>query len=438
MMSKKKVNNRILGWYFNSNLLWRILIALILGVIVGVLAGKHILWVEPFGDLFIRLLQMIVMPIIISTLIIGAASVSPANLGKSGIKIVLFYLITTAFALIIGLIAANIFHPGASLDLGNTANAAGKSLNQPSLVETFLNIVPTNIFSSLSEGNVLPTIFFSILFGIGLSYLRASEDERLVTIGDTLYRFFDGIAEITFIIVRWIMEYAPIGVFALIAVVFAKQEASVIGSLGIVLLAVYLGLFVHLIVVYGGILKLNNLSFLTFLKGAREAMVTAFVTRSSGGTLPVTMRCSDTLGIDRSISSLTLPLGATINMDGTALYQGVCALFVGFAVGLPLDFGQQVTVVITAVLASIGTAGVPGAGAIMLLIVLKSIGLDIEEGSAVAAAYAMILGIDALLDMGRTALNITGDLTGTTIVAKSEDQLAKIPLAQKTKFPAEV
>jgi len=221
-----------------------------------------------------------------------------------------------------------------------------------------------------------------------------------------------------------VVQYAPIGVFALIAVVFAKQGAKVVGPLGVVTMACFLGYIIHLLIVYGGLLSLSRLNYITFLKGAKEAMVTAFVTRSSSGTLPVTMTCADdNLGVSKNVYSFTLPLGATINMDGTAIYQGVCALFIGFAVGLPLSLPQQLTVILTAVLASIGTAGVPGAGAIMLLLVLTSVGLPIEQGSPVAAAYAMILGIDAILDMGRTCINVTGDLTGTVIVAKSEKLL---------------
>jgi Na+/H+-dicarboxylate symporter len=224
-----------------------------------------------------------------------------------------------------------------------------------------------------------------------------------------------------YIVVKWVLQYAPIGVFALIAVVFAKQGAKVVGPLGVVTMACFLGYIIHVVVVYGGLLTLNRLSFIKFLQGAKEAMVTAFVTRSSSGTLPVTMRnAEENLGVSRTVYSFTLPLGATINMDGTAIYQGVCALFIGFAVGIPLTLPQQLTVILTAVLASIGTAGVPGAGAIMLLMVLESVGLPLHEGSPVAAAYAMILGIDAILDMGRTCINVTGDLTGTTLVAKSE------------------
>jgi Na+/H+-dicarboxylate symporter len=187
----------------------------------------------------------------------------------------------------------------------------------------------------------------------------------------------------------------------------------------------YLALAVHLLIVYGILLSIFRLKPFRFLGRAKEATITAFVTRSSSGTLPVTMKCAeDNMGISRSVFSFTLPLGATINMDGTAIYQGVCALFVAFAVGMPLGFAQQMTIIITAVLASIGTAGVPGAGAIMLLMVLNSVGLPVESGTPVAMAYAMILGIDALLDMGRTSLNVTGDLAGTAIVAKTERGIA--------------
>jgi len=411
-------------WYFKSNLLVRILIGLVLGGIVGLVAGESILWVEPFGNLFVRLLKMIVMPLILTTLVIGAAGISPAELGKVGIKIVVYYLITSAFAVAVGLLMGNIFKPGLGLDLGAVGEAAGRALERPSVVNTFLNIIPTNPFEALTTGAVLPTIFFAVIFGIGVSYLKISSNERIRNAGEIIYNVFDGAAEVMYIIVKWVLQYAPIGVFALIAVVFAKQGSKVVGPLGVVTLACFLGYIIHVIVVYGGLLTLNRLSFVKFLRGARDAMVTAFVTRSSSGTLPVTMRnAEENLGIPRSIYSFTLPIGATINMDGTAIYQGVCALFIGFAVGMPLTLPQQLTVILTAVLASIGTAGVPGAGAIMLLMVLETVGLPLHEGSPIAAAYAMILGIDAILDMGRTCINVTGDLTGTALVAKSEKMI---------------
>ncbi len=414
----------LFDWYFKSNLLIRILIGLILGAIVGIFAGESILWVNPLGSLFVNSLKMIVMPVIVASLVVGAASINPAELGRVGVKIIIFYMITSAFAVAIGLLMGNIFKPGAGLALGSAADAAGRVLNQPKFIDTLIAIIPKNPFGALASGAVLPTIFFAIIFGIGVSYLKASSDERLKKSGDTLFMVFDASAEVMYMVVRWVLEFAPIGVFALISVVFAKQGPKVIGALGTVTIAAFLGYILHVVIIYGGLLLINKLSITKFFKGAKGPMITAFVTRSSSGTLPVTMSDIDNnLGVSRKIYSFTLPLGATINMDGTAIYQGVCALFIGFAIGMPLDLGQQITVILTAVLASIGTAGVPGAGAIMLLMVLNSVGLPVEAGTPVAAAYAMILGIDAILDMGRTSVNVTGDMVGTTLVAKSEKEL---------------
>ncbi len=417
-MAKKK---GFMDWYFKFNLLYRILIGLVLGALVGIIFGESITWLNPLGSLLVNLLKMIVMPVILSTLVVGAASINPSSLGKVGVKIILFYLLTSAFAVAIGLLMGNIFRPGLGLALGTVAEAAGKELVQPSFVNTLLAIIPTNPFGSLSSGNVLQVIFFAIIFGIAISYLKLSKNETIKKSGDVLFDVFNGLAETMYLIVKGVLQYAPIGVFALIAVVFGKQGAKAFGPLGTVTIASFLGYIVHVAIVYTVLLMLNKISPKKFFKGARTPMITAFVTRSSSGTLPVTMKAVDEeFGVDKKIYSFTLPLGATINMDGTAIYQGVCALFIGFAIGMPLSFGQQITVILTAVLASIGTAGVPGAGAIMLLMVLNSVGLPVTAGSPVAAAYAMILGIDAILDMGRTSVNVTGDMVGTWIVAKSE------------------
>jgi len=219
--------------------------------------------------------------------------------------------------------------------------------------------------------------------------------------------------------------------------VFGKQGAEAFGPLGMTTLAVYLGFAVHMTLVYGGALALFKIDPILFFSKAKEAIVTAFVTRSSGGTLPVSMEIANTeMGISKGVYSFSLPLGATINMDGTAIYQGVCAIFVGFAIGTPLTFAQQLTIIATAVLASIGTAGVPGAGAIMLMMVLDSVGLKVEAGSPVAMAYAMIFGIDALLDMGRAACNVTGDMAVTCIVAKTEQEMDESYWDREKKAPA--
>jgi len=421
----------LFDWYFKSNLLARILIGLVLGAILGIVLGFFPDAVKPFvdnskffGDLFIRLLKMIVVPVILFSLIAGAASIAPSRLGRVGVKIMVYYLLTSAFAVIIGLVFANIFQPGQGFNIVGDVAAKGDVRTMPPLIQTILNIVPTNPVDSLAKGDVLPIIFFAVLFGLGISYVKDSKNESLAKAAGTLFDVSNAAAETMYKIVSGIMQYAPIGVFVLIAQVFAQQGPKAIGPLLVVTITVYIGLLVHLIGTYGGLLAIWRLGFFKFLKGANEAMITAFVSRSSSGTLPITMRCAEEkLGIPREICSFTLPLGATINMDGTAIYLGVCAMFIGYATGNPLTFNQQAIVVVTATLASIGTAGVPGAGAIMLLMVLESIGLKVTEGSAVAAAYAMILGIDALLDMGRTCLNVTGDVAGSAIVAKSEKEL---------------
>ncbi|NJF25373.1 dicarboxylate/amino acid:cation symporter [Thermococcus sp. Bubb.Bath] len=419
----------LLRQYLDYPVLWKILWGLILGTVFGLIAGHYgyaesvKTYIKPFGDLFVRLLKMLVMPIVLASLVVGAASISPARLGRVGVKIVVYYLITSAMAVFFGLIVGRLFKVGTGIHLG-TGTGKAIQAKPPSLIKTLLDIVPTNPFASLSNGNVLQVIFFAIILGIAITYLMNRNEERVRRAGETLLRVFDGLAEAMYLIVAGVMQYAPIGVFALIAYVMAEQGVKVVGPLAKVVGAVYTGLFLQIVITYFIFLKVFGIDPFKFLKKAKDAMVTAFVTRSSSGTLPVTMRVAEEeMGVDKGIFSFTLPLGATINMDGTALYQGVTVLFVASAIGHPLTLSQQLVVVLTAVLASIGTAGVPGAGAIMLAMVLQSIGLDLTAGSPVALAYAMILGIDAILDMGRTMVNVTGDLTGTVIVAKTEKEL---------------
>ena len=415
-----------------KRLLWAILIGLILGGIIGAIfafipeehASKRyaLLVAAPLGDLFIRLLKMIVTPVIIFTLISGVASISPARLGKVGVKIIVFYMLTSFIAIIVGLAVGNIMQPGTGVTLKETTQEI-QAKEAPSLVETLLAIVPTNPFESIAKGDVLPIIFFSIFFGIALAYARDNQDAKIKESADSVYKFFDGCAQVIFKVVGWVMMYAPIGVFFLIFQVFAKQGAEAFGPLLHVTVAVYIGLIFQMFVVYVVICSIFKISPLLFIKKVYEPWLTAFVTRSSGGTLPVSMDTAERkMGISKGVYSFTLPLGATINMDGTTIYLGVCAFFIANAVGIPLTGTQQMTIIITAVLASIGTAGVPGAGAIMLIMVLNSVGLDVTQGN-VKLAYAMILGIDALLDMGRTSMNIVGDLCGTCVVAKVENEM---------------
>lgn len=416
---------KLLNWYLSSNLLIRIILGLLLGAIAGIIVGPEIEVVSPLGDIFVRLLKMIVMPVVMFTLVVGAASVHPARLGRVGIKALGTYMVTTAFAVGVGLVFGNLIRPGRGLELTGANGMVGEAaMEPPSLMDTIMNVVPTNPFNAITSGDILPTIFFCLLFGIGIAYIRESGDSRIRQAAGTIFGFFEGGAEVMYLVVHWILQYAPIGVFALIAVVFGTQGADAFGPLGLTTLAVYLAFLVHMLFVYGTALFFFKISPLLFFKKAKEAIVTGFVTRSSGGTLPVSMEVAEEeMGVSKGVYSFSLPLGATINMDGTAIYQGVCAIFIGFAIDSPLDFSQQMTIIATAVLASIGTAGVPGAGALMLMMVLNSVGLSIEPGSTVAMAYAMIFGIDALLDMGRTACNVTGDLAITCIVAKTENEL---------------
>lgn len=415
-----------------KRLLWAILIGLILGAIVGVIFAfispenavrKYALLVAaPLGTLFINLLKMIVTPVIIFTLISGVASIEPSRLGKVGVKIIIFYMLTSLMAIIVGLVVGNIMQPGQGIVLAETTQTIAAK-EAPSLVDTFLAIIPTNPFASIAKGDVLPIIFFSIFFGIALAFARDSKDAKVKEDADIVYKFFDGCAQVIFKVVGWVMMYAPIGVFFLIFQVFTQQGAEAFGPLLHVTLAVYIGLALQMFVVYMLICAAFKIHPVLFLKKVYEPWLTAFVTRSSGGTLPVSMDTAERkMGISKGVYSFTLPLGATINMDGTTIYLGVCAIFIANAVGLPLDASQQMTVIITAVLASIGTAGVPGAGAIMLIMVMNSVSLDVTQGN-VKLAYAMILGIDALLDMGRTSMNIVGDLCGTCVVAKLEDEM---------------
>ncbi|MDR0564831.1 MAG: dicarboxylate/amino acid:cation symporter [Azoarcus sp.] len=421
-----------LSWYFRTNLVTRILVGLGLGAVVGIALGYAPDATKAFvdyggkffGDLFVRLLKMIVVPVMFFSLITGASSVTPKQLGKVGGKVVIWYFLTSIVAVLIGLGVALLFSPGEGLNIVGNASADVSVSKSPPLATVLLNIVPTNPMESLAKGEVLPIIFFALMVGIALSFLRDSENEAVAKAANVLHSVCSAAAEVVYKIVGGVMQYAPIGVFCLIAVVFAQQGPKVVGPLILVTITVYVALILHLVIGYGGMLSLFGLDFVKFLKGAREAMITAFVTRSSSGTLPVTMRVSEeNLGVPRSVGSFILPIGATVNMDGTAIYVTICAMFIGYAIGAPLDGGQMITLMITATLAAIGTAGVPGAGALMLVMALESIGIKMETGTAVAAAYALVFGIDALLDMGRTCMNVTGDIALVTVVSKSEGTL---------------
>lgn len=391
----------------------KIFIGLVLGIVVGLIFQSSpevaITYIKPLGVLFLNLIKMVIVPLVLSSLVVGSASTGDVGkLGRIGIKTLAYFLITTALAVTLGLFFANILQPGLGLSIPLDATTEAGEI--PSMLDTLLNIVPTNPIQAMAEANMLQIIIFALFLGISITL-----------VGDKakpFFDFFDSMAEVCYKIVAIIMEFGPIGVFGLIAPVVAEHGASALLPLLKVIIAVYLSCIVHAVVVYSGAVYLfTKMNPIMFFKGAAPAMMLAFTTSSSSGTLPITMKCTEeNLGVPKSISSFVLPLGATINMDGTALYQGVCALFVAQVYGLNLNLAQQMTVVLTATLASIGTAGVPGGGLIMLTMVLQSVGLPLE-------GVALIGGIDRILDMARTCVNTTGNMACAVVIASTEGEL---------------
>lgn len=391
-------------------IVYRIGTAFVLGSLVGLIVGEPATALQPLGDLFVRLLSMIVIPIVVFTLIMGVRQLAPSTLGKVGGQVVALYAITSTIAVAIGLAIANLIDPGAGLTL---TEAEFDTAEAPSFVEVFLGIVPENPIGAMANGDVLPTIFFALVFGLALTIIREESHDETVRDGvESIFNIMEAGAEALFKIVWGIMEYGVIGVFALMAAVFGEAGTDALVPFALLILALLIAVTIHIAVVYLGamIAVLTRQSPGAFLAGSKEAMITALSIRSSSGTLPVTMSNADeNLRINEGVYGFSLPLGATINMDGTAMYQGVAAVFAANLVGVSLSLGEQVTVVAVAVLASIGSAGVPGTGLIMLTLVLTQLGLPLE-------VVGFVAGVDPILDRLRTMTNITGDLAVATLV----------------------
>ena len=418
---------------------WQIIIGLILGLIYGIVAtnlGWGLFtsnWIAPFGTIFINLLKLIAMPLVLASLITGVASLSDVKkLSRIGGKPIGIYIGTTTFAVTIGLVSVNILNPGnqvpsemkEKLQLTYEKDASKKAITGQEVknrgpLQPIVDMVPSNFFNSTSSNrNMLQVVFMAIFIGIGIIKVPRKNAKPLK-------KFFKSLTHIVIKLVDLIMLMAPIGVFALISQTINKvagdnptQIIELLGALGYYMFAVILGLFVHVMITYTGLMKFfTKMSLKTFYKGLAPAQLLAFSTSSSGATLPVTMeRCEEKLGVSEEVSSFVLPLGATINMDGTALYQAVAAVFIAQTLNMSLDISAQITIVLTTVLASIGTAAVPGAGIVMLVIILESV-------SVPSGGIALILGVDRILDMIRTTVNVTGDATVAVIIADSENQL---------------
>ncbi|HUE82529.1 MAG TPA: dicarboxylate/amino acid:cation symporter [Pyrinomonadaceae bacterium] len=424
-------------WY--RKLHWQIIIGLVLGLIYGVIAAANGWglftrnWIAPFGTIFLNLLKLIAVPLVLASLITGVASLSDLRkLSRIGGKTIAIYIATTVVAVTLGLVIVNVLRPGDSVPPGmrdqlqsayerdvETQTAAAEKTKQRGPLQMFVDMVPENFFGSAGDNrNMLQIVFVAILFGIGL--IQVSPDKSRPVLA-----FFEGLNDVIIRLVDVVMLMAPLGVFALIAGTITTvaqdnlaQVVALLGALGFYCIAVIAGLSLHTFFTYPLMLKLfSPMGIKKFFAGIGPAQLVAFSTSSSGATLPVTMeRCEEELGVSEEVSSFVLPLGATINMDGTALYQAIAAVFIAQALGMGLGITAQLTIVLTAVLASIGTAAVPGAGIIMLVIILEAIAVP-------SAGIALILGVDRILDMMRTVTNVTGDATVATIVAASENQL---------------
>lgn len=424
-------------WY--KKLHWQIITGLVLGLIFGIIAAAAgwqefvASWIGPFGTIFLNLLKLIAVPLIIASLITGVASLADLRkLSRIGGKTIGLYLGTTVVAVTIGLLVVNIMKPGRAVpedmrerlqesygsDVESRTLMAEEALERGPL-QPLIELVPENFLGSATDNrNMLQVVFVAIFFGIGIMLIPKEKAEPLI-------RFFDALNALVIRLVELIMLTAPVGVFALMADTITSiarggllEIGALVGALGYYMIAVLLALLIHTVVAYPILLKsFTPRSLRRFFPAIAPAQLVAFSTSSSGATLPVTMEVAEkNVGISEEVSSFVLPLGATINMDGTALYQAVAAVFIAQTLGLGLDIGAQITIVLTAVLASIGTAAVPSAGIVMLVIILEAVNIP-------AAGIALILGVDRPLDMARTVTNITGDLTVATIVAESEGQL---------------
>lgn len=396
-------------------LAWQMLIGLVLGIIIGALVDTDFAktWFQPLGDLFIRLIRMVVVPLVVATIIAGAAGISDTSkLGRVAVKVLLIYAITTAIAVATGLIFAAGIHPGVGLDL-STEGLKAKDVMPPPLVQTLLNIVPINPMEAMAKGSMLQIIFFAVMFGFALSGLG----ER----GKPVLRFFEIVGDVMIRVTGTVMRFAPIGVFGLIAYTVSRHGLQVLLPLGKLILSSFFATTFFVVVILLPMVRfMAKIPVKKFVTDIFEPWLVAFTTCSSAAALPANLNATRRLGATKAIASFSIPLGNTINMNGTAIYMGVCSIFAAEVYGLPLTMTDQITIVLMGVLAAVGTAGVPGAGLIMTTIVFTQIGIPLE-------AVALIAGIDRILDMIRTSINVVGDAAAAVVATSLEGDLNSEP-----------
>lgn len=388
----------------------QIFIAIIAGGIAGVILGPNAEHIKIVGDIFIRLLRMIIIPLIMASMVTGIVSIgSGRNLGRISLRTAAYYMATTLLAVTVGLVLVNLIKPGVGVQLPAEQNAVDLQHTPPSAISIISDIVPKNLFAAMADDKVLSVIFFSLLLGFAIS----SIGQKAKPIAD----MFDAFNEIMLKITGWVMCLAPFGVFALMAYTIGIIGLDVIKPLALYMLTVITGLLIHACLTLPVLLTvLGRYSPFRFIQQMFSAVATAFSTASSAATLPITMDCLEkNVGVSKKVAGFVLPLGATINMDGTALYEAVAAMFIAQAYGITMTLPQQITIMLTATLASIGAAAIPGAGLVTMVIVLKAVGLPLE-------GIAVILAVDRLLDMSRTAVNVWGDACGAAVVAHLEGE----------------
>ena len=392
----------------------QIFIALVLAIIVGLLmqnvADVATEYIKPFGTIFLNLVKFIVVPIVLLSIMSGIVSMKDIRkVGSIGIKTVVYYLFTTAFAIIIGLFGGSLFK--GFFPVISTSDLSYEASEATPFMNVIVDIFPSNFIAPMSSASMLQVIVMALLFGFSI-----------ILVGEKAKNVAEGVEDLNAVCMKCmelILKLSPIGVFCLLCPVVASNGAAIIGSLAMVLLAAYICYILHMIIVYSLFVKtLGGMSPVKFFKEQLPAIIFAFSSASSVGTLPINLKGVEKMGASKEVASFVLPLGATINMDGTAIYQGVCAIFIAACYGITLTPAQMISIVITATLASIGTAGVPGAGMVMLAMVLTSVGLPVE-------GIALVAGVDRIFDMGRTVVNITGDASCAVIVSKLESKKAK-------------
>nr|WP_314492825.1 glutamate/aspartate:proton symporter GltP [uncultured Pseudomonas sp.] len=405
------------------SLAWQIVIGLVLGVAIGAVlnhfSAEKAWWIsnvlQPAGDIFIRLIKMIVVPIVVSSLIVGIAGVGDSKkLGRIGLKTILYFEVVTTLAIVVGLVLANVFHPGAGIDMSTLGTVdiskyqatAAEVQHEHAFIETLLNLIPSNIFASLMRGEMLPIIFFSVLFGMGLSSLPSDLREPLV-------RTFQGVSETMFKVTHMIMNYAPIGVFALIAVTVANFGFASLLPLAKLVVLVYFAIAFFAFMVLGLVARLFGFSVIKIMRIMKDELILAYSTSSSETVLPRVIEKMEAYGAPKSVCSFVVPTGYSFNLDGSTLYQSIAALFIAQLYGIDLSIGQQLLLVLTLMVTSKGIAGVPGVSFVVLLATLGSVGIPLE-------GLAFIAGVDRIMDMARTALNVIGNALAALVIARWE------------------